>query len=100
MGYSGQITAPVKSLLNPVCSVLQSNKSMISMVFALIVTFSYLPIDDLLKTNVQSTLLNNLRINGGLVMKIVMSVLVLCFYFNGDVMNLVLLLWLVKALRL
>ena len=90
----------VKSMLNPVCSVIQGNKSTISMVFALIVTFSYLPIDDLLKTNVQSTLLNNLRINGGVFMKVVMAVLVLCFYLNGDVMNLVLLLWLVKALRL
>jgi len=90
----------VKSMLNPVCSVIQGNKSTISMVFALIVTFSYLPIDDLLKTNVQSTLLNNLRINGGVVMKVVMAVLVLCFYLNGDVMNLVLLLWLVKSLRL
>jgi len=90
----------VKSMLNPVCSVIQGNKSTISMVFALIVTFSYLPIDDLLKTNVQSTLLNNLRINGGVFMKVVMAVLVFCFYINGDVMNLVLLLWLVKALRL
>ena len=90
----------VKSMLNPVCSVIQGNKSTISMVFALIVTFSYLPIDDLLKTNVQSSLLNNLRINGGVVMKVIMAVLVLCFYLNGDVMNLVLLLWLVKALRL
>ena len=90
----------VKSMLNPICSVIQGNKSTISMVFAIIVTFSYLPIDDLLKTNIQSTLLNNLRINGGVIMKVVMAVLVLCFYLNGDVMNLVLLLWLVKALRL
>jgi len=90
----------VKSMLNPVCSVIQGNKSTISLVFAIIVTFSYLPIDDLLKTNVQSSILNNLRINGGVIMKVVMAVLVLCFYLNGDVMNLVLLLWLVKALRL
>jgi len=90
----------VKSMLNPICSVIQGNKSTISMVFAIIVTFSYLPIDDLLKTNIQSTLLNNLRINGGVIMKVIMAVLVLCFYLNGDVMNLVLLLWLVKALRL
>ena len=90
----------VKSMLNPIYSVIQGNKSTISMVFAIIVTFSYLPIDDLLKTNIQSTLLNNLRINGGVIMKIIMAVLVLCFYLNGDVMNLVLLLWLVKALRL
>jgi len=87
-------------MLNPICSVIQGNKSTISMVFAIIVTFSYLPIDDLLKTNIQSTLLNNLRINGGVIMKVIMAVLVLCFYLNGDVMNLVLLLWLVKALRL
>ena len=90
----------VKSMLNPICSVIQGNKSTISMVFALVVTFSYLPIDELFKTNVQSSLLNNLRINGGLFMKVVMAVLVFCFYINNDVMNLVLLLWLVKALRL
>ena len=90
----------VKSMLNPVCSVIQSNKSMLSNVLIALVVISYLPIDELLRTNMKSTFLSNLRINGGLVLKVVVAVLVLCLYLNGDVMNLVLLLWVNNSLKL
>ena len=90
----------VKSMLNPVCSVIQSNKSWLSLALVLVVVFAYFPFDELLSTKFQANLLNNLKVNGGVVLRVVMAVLVLCLYFNGDVMNLVLLLWLGRALRL
>jgi len=73
---------------------------MLSNVLIALVVISYLPIDELLRTNMKSTFLSNLRINGGLVLKVVVAVLVLCLYLNGDVMNLVLLLWVNNSLKL
>jgi len=90
----------VRSMLNPVCSVIQSNKSMFSSVLIVIVVISHFPFDELLRTNMKATLLSNLRINGGLILKVIVAVLVLCLYLNGDVMNLVLLLWLNDSLKL
>tara|TARA_B100000408_G_C10148948_1_gene161543 strand:+ start:132 stop:413 length:282 start_codon:yes stop_codon:yes gene_type:complete len=90
----------VKSMLNPVCSVIQSNKSLLSTFLVVVVAFAYFPFDELVGSNMQSSLLNNLKVNGGVAMRVVMAVLVLCLYLNGDVMNLALLLWFYKALRL
>lgn len=90
----------VKSLVNPLCSMVQSNKKMLSMVLVLLVVVTYLPIDELLRTNLQSKFLGNFKVSMGMVTRIVASLLILCLYFNNDVMNLVLLLWFCKAMKL
>ena len=90
----------VKSLVNPLCSMVQSNKRMLSMVLVLLVVVTYLPIDELLRTNLQSKFLSNFKVSMGMVTRIVVSLLILCLYFNNDVMNLVLLLWFCKAMKL
>ena len=81
----------VKSMLNPVCSVIQSNKSMLSMLLVITIVFLELPIDRLLKTQIQTSLVNNVKNTLGLVLKIVVPTLLVCLYFNGDVMNIALL---------
>ena len=61
----------VKSLVNPLCSIVQSNKRMLSMVLVLLVVVTYLPIDELLKTNLQGKFLSNFKISMGMVTRIV-----------------------------
>jgi len=95
-----QVMSQVKGVMNPVCSVVQSNKKVLSLVLVAVVVATYLPVDEVLKTNVQSRLLSNLRVNMGTVVRVVMTVLFLCLYLNNDVMNLVLLLWLCKAMKM
>ena len=95
-----QVMSQVKSVMNPVCSMVQSNKKLLSMVLVVVVVATYLPVDEVLKTNVQSRLLSNLRVNMGTVVRVVMTVLFLCLFLNNDVMNLVLLLWLCKAMKM
>ena len=95
-----QVMSQVKGVMNPVCSMVQSNKKVLSLVLVAVVVATYLPVDEILKTNVQSRLLSNLRINMGTVVRVVMTVLFLCLFLNNDVMNLVLLLWLCKAMKL
>ena len=94
-----QVMSQVKSVMNPVCSMVQSNKKVLSLVLVAVVVATYLPVDEVLKTNVQSRLLSNLRVNMGTVVRVVMTVLFLCD-LNNDVMNLVLLLWLCEAMKM
>ena len=95
-----QVMSQVKSVMNPVCAMVQQNKKLLSVVLVVVVVATYLPVDEVLKTNVQSRLLSNLRVNMGTVVRVVMTVLFLCLFLNNDVMNLVLLLWLCKALKM
>jgi len=95
-----QVMSQVKSVLNPVCGMVQSNKKVLSLVLVAVVVATYLPVDEVLKTNVQSKLLSNLRVNMGTVVRVVLTVLFLCLYLNNDVLNLVLLLWLCKAMKM
>ena len=95
-----QVMSQVKSVMNPVCAMIQSNKKVLSLVLVAVVVATYLPVDEVLKTNVQSKLLSNLRVNMGTVVRVVLTVLFLCLYLNNDVLNLVLLLWLCKAMKM
>ena len=95
-----QVMSQVKSVMNPVCAMVQQNKKLLSVVLVVVVVATYLPVDEVLKTNVQSRLLSNLRVNMGTVVRVVMTVLFLCLFLNNDVMNLVLLLWLCKAMKM
>jgi len=80
--------------------MVQTNKKLLSMVLVLVVVATYLPVDEVLKTNVQSKVLSTLKIKMGTVVRVVFTVLFLCLFLNNDVMNLVLLLWLCKAMKL
>ena len=95
-----QVMSQVKNLLNPVCSAVNNNKKMLSIVLVLVVVVTYLPFDEVFKTNIQSKVLSNLKVNMGTVVRLVLTVLFLCLFLNNDVLNLVLLLWLCKAMRL
>ena len=95
-----QVMSQVKGVMSPVCSMVQTNKKLLSMVLVLVVVATYLPVDEVLKTNVQSKVLSTLKIKMGTVVRVVFTVLFLCLFLNNDVMNLVLLLWLSKAMKL
>ena len=95
-----QVMSQVKGVMSPVCSMVQTNKKLLSMVLVLVVVATYLPVDEVLKTNVQSKVLSTLKIKMGTVVRVVFTVLFLCLFLNNDVMNLVLLLWLCKAMKL
>ena len=81
----------VKSMLNPVCSVIQSNHSTLSTSLVILIVFLELPIDRLLKSQIQVSLVNNLKNTLGIALKFIVPTLLLCLYFNGDVMNIALL---------
>ena len=95
-----QVMSQVKGVMSPVCSMVQTNKKLLSMVLVLVVVATYLPVDEVLKTNVQSKVLSTLKIKMGTVVRVVLTLLFLCLFLNNDVMNLVLLLWLCKAMKL
>ena len=84
------IVAPVKKLMNPVCSMLQSNKSVIGLVLVLFVVFMMLPLDRFFGTNLKNNVVGNLKGMLGVALNVIFAALVLCFYFNNDVLNLVL----------
>ena len=90
----------VKNFVDPVCKLVQSNKAMVSKVLIVVVVFLMLPVDKLLRVNVKANLVSNLKNNMGLVTSLLSAVLVLCFYFNGDLLNLVLLLYVCVLLKL
>ena len=84
------IVAPLKKLMNPVCSMLQSNKSVICLVLVLFVVLMMLPVDRFTGMNIKSNVVGNLKGMLGVALNVIFAVLVLCFYFNNDVMSLVL----------
>ena len=84
------VVAPVKKLMNPVCSMLQSNKSVIGLVLVLFVVFLMLPLDRFFGTNLKNNVVSNLKGMLGVALNVIFAALVLCFYFNNDVLNLVL----------
>ena len=90
----------VKNVVEPVCKLVQSNKAMLSNVLVVLVVFLMLPVDRLLRTNVKGNLVSNLKNNMGMVTSVVSALLVLCLYFNNDVLNLVLLLYTCVLLKL
>ena len=93
------IVAPLKKLMNPVCSMLQSNKSVICLVLVLFVVLMMLPVDRFTGMNIKSNVVGNLKGMLGVALNVIFAVLVLCFYFNNDVMSLVLTLAAYSALN-
>ena len=90
----------VKSLVAPVCNVVQSNKQMLSTVLVLFVVTMMLPLDQLLRTNMKANLVSNLKGQMGMLTSVGSALLFLCLYFNNDTLNLVLLLYACVLLKL
>ena len=90
----------VKNLVEPVCKLVQSNKSKLSNVLVVLVVVLMLPVDRLLRSNIKGNLVSNLKNNMGLVTSVLSALLFICLYFNNDVLNLVLLLYSCVLLKL
>ena len=90
----------VKNFVDPVCKIVQSNKTMLTNVLVVLVVFLMTPVDKILRSNVKGNLVNNIKNNLGMVSSIVSALLFLCLYFNNDILNLVLLLYTCVLLKL
>ena len=84
----------VLSPLRPVCNVVKSNSGLLTTVLFLVIAFSMLPLNLVLKSNVQKQVMS--RVNTALtssVGQVFLFLLFVCLYMNADVENMVLLLY-------
>ena len=85
-----KVLAPLK----PVCSVVKSNSGLLTTVLFLVIAFSMLPLNLLMKSDVQKQVMG--RVNSVLtssVGQVFLFLLFVCLYMNADVENMVLLLY-------
>ena len=85
-----KVLAPLK----PVCSVVKSNSGLLTTVLFLVIAFSMLPLNLVLKSDVQKQVMS--RVNSVLtssVGQVFLFLLFVCLYMNADVENMVLLLY-------
>ena len=85
-----KVLAPLK----PVCSVVKSNSGLLTTVLFLVIAFSMLPLNLVLKSDVQKQVMG--RVNSVLtssVGQVFLFLLFVCLYLNADVENMVLLLY-------
>jgi succinate dehydrogenase/fumarate reductase cytochrome b subunit len=85
-----KVLAPLK----PVCSVVKSNSGLLTTVLFLVIAFSMLPLNLVLKSNVQKQVMT--RVNSVLTSslgQVFLFLLFVCLYMNADVENMVLLLY-------
>ena len=84
----------VLSPLKPVCNVVKSNSGLLTTVLFLVIAFSMLPLNLVMKSNVQKQVMT--RVNNVLtssVGQVFLFLLFVCLYMNADVENMVLLLY-------
>ena len=84
----------VLSPLKPVCNIVKSNSGILTTLLFLIIAFSMLPLHLVWKSNVQKDVMG--RINTVLTSsfgQLFVFLLFICLYMNGDVENMVLLLY-------
>ncbi len=85
-----KVLAPLK----PVCDVVKGQSALLTAVLFCIIAFSMLPLRLVFNTNVQEEVMN--KVNEGLTSwlgQIFLFLLFVCLYMNGDVENMVLLLY-------
>ena len=85
-----KVLAPLK----PVCAVVKSQSALLTAVLFCIIAFSMLPLRLVFNTNIQEEVMN--KVNEGLTSslgQIFLFLLFVCLYMNGDVENMVLLLY-------
>ena len=91
------MSAEVKRMLNftrPVCNIVKSNSGLLTAVLFCIIAFSMLPLHLVWKSNVQKDVMG--RVNTVLTSsfgQLFVFLLFICLYMNGDVENMVLLLY-------
>ena len=84
----------VLSPLKPVCNIVKSNSGVLTTLLFLIIAFSMLPLNLVLKSNIQKDVMG--RVNEVLTSsfgQLFIFLLFICLYVNGDVENMVLLLY-------
>jgi len=85
-----KVLAPLK----PVCDAVKGQSALLTAVLFCIIAFSMLPLRLVFNTNVQEEVMN--KVNEGLTSwlgQIFLFLLFVCLYMNGDVENMVLLLY-------
>ena len=91
------MSAQVKKVLaplRPVCNVVKSNSGLLTTVLFLVIAFSMLPLNLLMKSDVQKQVMT--KVNDALtssVGQVFLFLLFVCLYMNADVENMVLLLY-------
>ena len=84
----------VLSPLKPVCAVVKSNSGLLTTLLFCVIVFSMLPLNLVYKSNVQKTVMD--QVNSALtssVGQLTVFLFFVCLYMNGDVENMVLLLY-------
>jgi len=82
------------SPLKPVCSIVKSNQGILTTLLFSVIVFSMLPLNLVYKSNIQKDVMD--QVNGFLtssVGQLFVFLLFICLYMNGDVENMVLLLY-------
>jgi len=90
---SGKIKS-ILSPLKPVCSIVKSNSGLLTTLLFLVIAFSMLPLNLVTQNNVQKRVMD--KVNSALtstVGQVGLFLLFVCLYMNGDVENMVLLLY-------
>lgn len=91
------MSAQIKNLLSPlkpVCNVVKSNSALLTAVLFVVIAFSMLPLHLVWKSNIQKDVMD--RVNKTLTSslgQLFIFLLFVCLYMNGDVENMVLLLY-------
>ena len=90
---SGQIKK-ILSPLQPVAKVVKSNSALITTLLFCVIAFSMLPINLVMRSNVQKQVMSKIRdVFTTSVGQVFLFLLFVCLYMNADVENMVLLLY-------
>jgi len=84
----------VLSPLKPVCNVVKSNSGLLTTVLFVVIAFSMLPLNLVSQNNIQKKVMD--QVNTALtstIGQVALFMLFICLYVNGDVENMVLLLY-------
>ena len=84
----------VLSPLKPVCNIVKSNSVLLTTLLFLMIAFTMIPLNLVWKTDIQKEVMD--KVNGVLTSslgQLSIFVLFICLYMNGDVENMVLLLY-------
>jgi len=84
----------VLSPLKPVCAVVRSNSALLTTLLFVIIAFSMLPLNLVMRSNVQKRVMDQVNmVLTTSVGQVFLFLLFVCLYMNADVENMVLLLY-------
>ena len=97
---SAQVNKVLASL-KPVCNIVKSNSNVLSIVMFCILAIAFFPIELLVRSNFKNNMMGKLKnillLNP--ISRIFIFLLFICLYMNGDLKNMILLLYLITALN-